>query len=422
MKTKKMLFLAALMFVSAEAFGWTIDARIKMSGQINCLAANELGDAYVGVGTKVFVRFHDGQQVTKELGYAVKKILAKGDTMLLAKTTGGLILANRQLTTQKELPDLYTAKIMVKKIAVNSQGTIFVLTTDGKIVFLLKGYDYWNPVSVPDSFKPLPEDIGDMAIDSADNAWVMAKNYRYVFNSRDRQTIDVSISSSFSYRFVTASKGIIWTGDAPDSPDNYQVFITWNATSPGSFGGCWFEPTDQYRAYAIVSDGPILYLSVLNRQDKTKGGLMQSSDAHFEPCTLSVITTDFWSTCGDLVFANGKLFVPFKDELVIVGDLTGVEEPEQPQTSQPIEFRLEQNYPNPFNPETTISYSLPQSTTVKLTVYDLNGRIVAVLVNERQGLGKYRLRWNAGNSPAGVYLYRLVTENFTITKKMTLTR
>ncbi len=386
MKTKKTLFLAALMFVSAETFGWTIDARIKMPGQINCLAANEFGDAYVGTGTKVFVRYANGQTNTKELGYIVKKILAKGDTVLLAKTTGGLILANKNLTNQKELPDLYTAKIMVKKMAVNGQGAIFVLTTDGKIVFLLVGYNYWNPVSVPDSFKPLPEDIGDMAIDSADNCWVMAKNYRYIFNSRNRQTIDMSLASYFTYRFVTASKGVVWTGDMPDYLEN-QVVEAWDAVSTHSInGGYVFLRTDEYRTYALAADGPIVYLSVLN-SDKTKGGLMHTSDVHFKPVTKTDITFDFYSTCNDLAFSNNRLFVPFKDELIVLNFNTAVEEPEQPQTNQPIEFRLEQNYPNPFNPQTTICYSLAQSSQVKLYIFDALGREVAVLVNERQTIG-----------------------------------
>ncbi len=73
----------------------------------------------------------------------------------------------------------------------------------------------------------------------------------------------------------------------------------------------------------------------------------------------------------------------------------------------PSDVMLAQNYPNPFNPETVISYKLSVTSSVKLVVYDLLGREVAVLVNEERPSGSYTVRWNAGNLPSGVYVYRL---------------
>ena len=59
---------------------------------------------------------------------------------------------------------------------------------------------------------------------------------------------------------------------------------------------------------------------------------------------------------------------------------------------QPVRFQLDQNYPNPFNPTTVVGYQLPVTSDVKLVVYDLLGREVAVLVNERKEAGKYAYR------------------------------
>ena len=59
---------------------------------------------------------------------------------------------------------------------------------------------------------------------------------------------------------------------------------------------------------------------------------------------------------------------------------------------QPVRFQLDQNYPNPFNPPTVVGYQLPVTSDVKLVVYDLLGREVAVLVNERKDAGKYAHR------------------------------
>jgi hypothetical protein len=86
----------------------------------------------------------------------------------------------------------------------------------------------------------------------------------------------------------------------------------------------------------------------------------------------------------------------------------------------PATFALEQNYPNPFNPGTAISYQLPVDSYVKLRVYDIVGKEITVLVNEKQDAGRYQVEWNAKDYPSGVYFYKLETANFTDTKKMML--
>jgi len=85
-------------------------------------------------------------------------------------------------------------------------------------------------------------------------------------------------------------------------------------------------------------------------------------------------------------------------------------------------FLLEQNYPNPFNPSTTIKYALPKSSMVRLSVYDLLGREVTVLVNERREAGVHEARFDASGLASGVYLYRLQTGDVTHTKRSLLLR
>ena len=85
----------------------------------------------------------------------------------------------------------------------------------------------------------------------------------------------------------------------------------------------------------------------------------------------------------------------------------------------PVEFSLLQNYPNPFNPCTMIRYSLKIGGIVHLSVYDLLGREVTVLVNnERKTTGQYRVLFDAANFPSGVYFYTLQAQNYTETKRM----
>jgi len=86
----------------------------------------------------------------------------------------------------------------------------------------------------------------------------------------------------------------------------------------------------------------------------------------------------------------------------------------------PLTFALEQNYPNPFNPSTNIKYSVPEAGNVKLSVYNLVGEEVAVLVNELSQSGFFEVSFDASNLPSGTYLYKLQSANSVQTKKMML--
>ena len=86
-------------------------------------------------------------------------------------------------------------------------------------------------------------------------------------------------------------------------------------------------------------------------------------------------------------------------------------------------FHLSQNYPNPFNPTTRITYYLPNSSYVTLTIYDLLGRAIKTLVSEFQTAGSRSVNFNGGNISSGVYFYQLKAGNgFVKTRKMILMR
>lgn len=84
------------------------------------------------------------------------------------------------------------------------------------------------------------------------------------------------------------------------------------------------------------------------------------------------------------------------------------------------EYNLMQNYPNPFNPSTTITFSIPESGDVKLTVFNSLGEVVATLVNEYVPAGVKTVTFEAVNNFSGVYYYRMETSTFVGTKKMIL--
>jgi hypothetical protein len=98
------------------------------------------------------------------------------------------------------------------------------------------------------------------------------------------------------------------------------------------------------------------------------------------------------------------------------------------QSYLPETYELSQNYPNPFNPTTKIKYQIPLSrgvpegrgVSVKLIVYDINGREVTTLVNEKMIPGNYEVTFDGINLSSGIYFYKLETESFMDVKKMIL--
>ena len=86
----------------------------------------------------------------------------------------------------------------------------------------------------------------------------------------------------------------------------------------------------------------------------------------------------------------------------------------------PVDISLKQNYPNPFNPSTKIEFNNPYNSLVSLTVYDLTGRKVQALLNQKQVNGKYSIIWDGSDIPSGVYFITLTSEGYMQTRKAVL--
>lgn len=85
--------------------------------------------------------------------------------------------------------------------------------------------------------------------------------------------------------------------------------------------------------------------------------------------------------------------------------------------SAPADFKLYQNYPNPFNPSTKIKYEVPENGNITLKVFDVLGKEISVLVNEKQNAGNYEVNFDGNNLPGGVYFYKLESYKFSVTMK-----
>jgi hypothetical protein len=118
-------------------------------------------------------------------------------------------------------------------------------------------------------------------------------------------------------------------------------------------------------------------------------------------------------------FDEVRLGTSFQD---VSSQYTGVGVDENQLVNQ---FELSNNYPNPFNPVTRIDYQIPQTANINISVYNSIGQLVAILVDEIKSQGHYSVSWNAKDQkglqvPSGIYFARMVSNNYSKTRKLTL--
>lgn len=174
------------------------------------------------------------------------------------------------------------------------------------------------------------------------------------------------------------------------SPDELIVDTTvahpsfiWNATTGTAYGGVWWEHPS--------SGGKVVFWSF---------GFEAINDS------VAGANSKVQAMTAVLNWFGGITSTPDVD-----GD-----------NASPFFYELKSNYPNPFNPTTTIQYTLQKGGQVQLTVYDMLGKEVALLVNGKQSAGHHTVTFDASRFSSGVYLYKLTSEKFVQTKKMVLLR
>lgn len=128
----------------------------------------------------------------------------------------------------------------------------------------------------------------------------------------------------------------------------------------------------------------------------------------------------FIPTVRAFLIINNYIFAGIDDHSVWRRSLSEIIGIKNVPSEIPSSYKLEQNYPNPFNPSTSIKFALPKNEFVNLKIFDMLGRKVSTLVNEKLSAGTYQVEWNASEFNSGVYFYRIGTEDFTETKSMIL--
>ncbi len=89
-------------------------------------------------------------------------------------------------------------------------------------------------------------------------------------------------------------------------------------------------------------------------------------------------------------------------------------------SDSPVSFKLYSNYPNPFNPVTKIQFGIPFKSNVNISIFDILGRQIEILLDKELSAGKYSIDFDGSKYSSGIYFYRLVSEDYIETKKMIL--
>ncbi|MCX6135926.1 MAG: T9SS type A sorting domain-containing protein, partial [Ignavibacteriales bacterium] len=305
---------------------------------------------------------------------------------------------NNVWTTPEKAPFTGTYYNSEPFITPSNQKMFFVSTRDGTTIFQLwtmnRSGTNWGtpqqlgaPISNKNKMGPTAASNGNLYYSQLDDDgrsyFYMARNNAGVFDAPVKLSAAVNAFYFQAHLFV-----------APD--ESYIVFDA--------------IPTQQ-------STGSSIYAS-FKKNDGTWGNAIKlgsainSTDNQYLPYVSPDGKYLFFTKNGDLWWVDAKAVTDLKPVGVIRNEREGM----------PEIFQLRQNYPNPFNPATMIRYALPSFAHVSLTIHDMLGREIAVLVNGEQPAGWKEEQWNAANVASGMYLCRLQADEFVETKRLMLVK
>ena len=323
----------------------------------------------------------------------------------------------------------------------------------------------WITLNVPDAF----DQYNDMSVLNEDTIWLVSNTgppggvYRTT-NGGAAWTQQTAFRADKIYMYNSRIGFIGYNGGSPATQRTTNGGLNWVTVENDGFRDvCFIDSLTGWKAYSGVkktTDGGITWIS---QQLPTGGNIITSQVREFSNVNKDTI----WGVGGDVLypgigrrgmiyrttnggdnwlyqvpdtsinintyffsdFVNRKIgwsYHPYSGIHTIVGGdsifypLVNIN---QISSEVPSDFKLFQNYPNPFNPATTISFNIKNSKTVKIAVYNIEGKEISILVNKKLNPGEYQYLFDAGSLSSGVYFYSLfIDEKIIDTKKMILLR
>jgi carboxypeptidase T len=334
-----------------------------------------------------------------------------------------------------------------------------------KVVFRNKGLMtannvrvIWNSASsnitIPTTQYVYPS-LASFATDSATFNFTVSANAPNNCAITTNLTIKLDTTTIYTTpAYVLVGTGTVILNDPGNTFSNWTTNLTWNVTTaqffsaPSSFtdspGGNYQNNTDNSMTLAAPINAtlaPVMILSFYHRYATEAGydfcsvEVSSNNGTTWQPVASYSGTLSTWTqqTFDITNYAAGSSQVKIRfrltsdaglvadgwyvDDIVIksyCGILSGITQ----NNGIPKTFALEQNYPNPFNPTTVIKYQLPKSELVTIKIYDVLGRQVASLINEKKDAGYYEITFDASSLSSGVYFYKIEAGDFVESKKM----
>ena len=262
---------------------------------------------------------------------------------------------------------------------------------------------YGDSINPPEQYLPL-RSIGTDAF--TNGAKVKITNTGHGQGNTDN-------AAEFSFKIHTLQVGttsfdhVLWRGDCSANPCSPQGG-TWQYARAGWCPGASVIPWD-LDVSTLITPGQNVSL------DYNLMPFTNFCSPNNPNCVTGVTCTDcnynYTGHTEPHYTVNGQLILFRPNPFININQIS---------SEIPNSYKLSQNYPNPFNPSTRINFNLPSSNKVKLSVYDMQGKLIEVLVDGQLSAGSYEAVWNAGANPSGAYFYRIETADWSSTSKMIL--
>ncbi len=238
-----------------------------------------------------------------------------------------------------------------------------------------------------------------------------------------------------SHKYITTNNGNTWieiTNDVPTAFNKFQAptdFVGYAAGNGGlilKYTDTLYTPVELSSFSANISDNNVLLNWITVTETNNQGFEIQrvgfrdqisewAKIGYVSGNGTTILTHSYSFT--DKNASPGKYIYRLK-QIDFNGSYKYSKEVEV-EIGATDKFSLEQNYPNPFNPETSISYTVSEETNVKIKLFDITGREIRVLVNEKKQPGYYTIKLKGGGLSSGVYFYRLTTgSGYSAVKKL----
>ena len=297
----------------------------------------------------------------------------------------------------------------------NESPELSVLISPDSVVVLTKDVVLsWSDVIDPDPMDTVHYEVHWYQDVAAMDSLITDTNSCTISNLADNQKYSWYVISMDQHDGISTTQPVpFWMDFIPEAPGNFTTispanesagmgaeveFIWHKSIDPDPFDNVQYEVI-----YTMDTGDSMQYQSISDLSDTTVSVNMTENGIYYwkvnavdKDQLVTPCNSNDWSlfTVGNVAIDGGLII---------------------PET-----FALHSNFPNPFNPTTTISYDIPKSAHVAITIYNMNGQVVDKLVNQQKEPGFYSVSWDARNVSTGVYFYQIQAGEFSQVKKCLL--